>query len=102
MRQTPRTARSGCAVSAHCLVENIWRQGKPDGSEALKRLTALPGFGDQKARIFLALPGKQLGIKLAGVRPPMPTARRAPVAASPMSPGEVRAFKKAAKAAAKR
>jgi uncharacterized HhH-GPD family protein len=68
-------------------VESIWKQGKPDCAEVLKRLTALPGFGDQKARIFLALLGKQLG-----VRPRVPTA---------MKLGEVRAFKKAAKAAAK-
>ena len=33
----------------------IWTQGDPDGAEVLKRLKALPGFGDQKARIFLAL-----------------------------------------------
>ncbi len=31
----------------------IWRSG--DGDEVLARLTSLPGFGDQKSRIFLAL-----------------------------------------------
>lgn len=37
----------------------IWTRGDPDGAEVLKRLTALPGFGAQKAKIFLALLGKQ-------------------------------------------
>ena len=44
----------------------IWTQGDPDGAEVLKRLQALPGFGEQKAKIFLALLGKQRG--LAGAR----------------------------------
>ena len=46
----------------------IWTQGDPDGAEVLKRLKALPGFGDQKARIFLALLGKQLGLEAPGWR----------------------------------
>jgi len=37
----------------------LWRQAKT-GAEARKALQALPGFGDMKARIFLALVGKQL------------------------------------------
>jgi uncharacterized HhH-GPD family protein len=46
----------------------IWTQGDPDGAEVLKRLKALPGFGDQKAKIFLALLGKQLGLEASGWR----------------------------------
>ncbi|MBT2248665.1 Fe-S cluster assembly protein HesB [Arthrobacter sp. BHU FT2] len=46
----------------------IWTQGNPDGAEVLKRLKALPGFGDQKARIFLALLGKQCGLQAPGWR----------------------------------
>lgn len=46
----------------------IWAQGDPDGPTALKRLRALPGFGEQKARIFLALLGKQCGFDGAGWR----------------------------------
>jgi uncharacterized HhH-GPD family protein len=46
----------------------IWTDGDPDGSEVLKRLRTLPGFGDQKARIFLALLGKQYGYDGAGWR----------------------------------
>lgn len=40
----------------------------PDGATVLKRLKALPGFGDQKARIFVALLGKQYGFTGAGWR----------------------------------
>lgn len=46
----------------------IWTEGDPDGREVLKRLKALPGFGDQKARIFVALLGKQYGFDGAGWR----------------------------------
>lgn len=48
--------------------EVIWTRGAPDGAEVLKRLKALPGFGDQKARIFLALLGKQYGLEAEGWR----------------------------------
>lgn len=44
----------------------VWTHGNPDGAEVLRRLKALPGFGDQKARIFLALLGKQYGVTLKG------------------------------------
>jgi uncharacterized HhH-GPD family protein len=37
-----------------------------DGAELKRRLTALPGFGDQKARIFLALLAKQCEVRPAG------------------------------------
>jgi uncharacterized HhH-GPD family protein len=36
------------------------------GDELLKRVKALPGFGEQKARIFVALLGKQLGVQPQG------------------------------------
>ena len=64
----------------------IWTQGDPDGAEVLKRLKALPGFGDQKARIFLALLGKQLGLEATGWREAAgTTARTAATARSPTS-----------------
>ena len=46
----------------------LWTQGDPDGAEVLRRLKALPGFGEQKARIFLALLGKQYGVNPRGWR----------------------------------
>ena len=46
----------------------LWTEGDPDGPEVLRRLKALPGFGEQKARIFLALLGKQYGVTPKGWR----------------------------------
>ncbi len=47
--------------------EALWRDAGT-GAELLKRLNALPGFGKQKAQIFLALLGKQLGVTPEGWR----------------------------------
>ncbi|MYU25138.1 HhH-GPD-type base excision DNA repair protein [Streptomyces sp. SID8352] len=47
--------------------EAVWR-GVSTGPELLKRLQDLPGFGRQKAQIFLALLGKQLGVRPEGWR----------------------------------
>ena len=46
----------------------LWTAGDPDGAEVLRRLKALPGFGEQKAKIFLALLGKQYGVTPEGWR----------------------------------
>ena len=46
----------------------LWTRGEPDGAEVYRRLAALPGFGDQKARIFVALLGKQYGFDGSGWR----------------------------------
>lgn len=46
----------------------IWTQGDPDGQTVLARLKRLPGFGEQKAKIFLALLGKQYRYDGAGWR----------------------------------
>jgi len=45
--------------------ERIWTEAA-DATDLLARLRALPGFGDQKARIFAALVGKQLDVRPAG------------------------------------
>ncbi|MGI8311267.1 HhH-GPD-type base excision DNA repair protein [Saccharopolyspora hattusasensis] len=99
---------------AQYIVENydgrtdaIWTEGDPDGKEVLKRLKALPGFGDQKARIFLALLGKQRGVEPAGWREAAGAygdadARRSIAdVVDDQSLAEVRAWKKEQKAAAK-
>ena len=44
---------------------DIWRTAKT-GDELLRRIRALPGFGEQKARIFIGLLAKQLGIRPPG------------------------------------
>ncbi|MGW6057129.1 HhH-GPD-type base excision DNA repair protein [Streptomyces sp. NPDC055189] len=45
----------------------LW-EGAASGKDLLKRLGDLPGFGKQKSQIFLALLGKQLGVRPAGWR----------------------------------
>ena len=40
----------------------------PDGAELYRRIFALPGFGKQKAQIFVALLGKQCGVQPPGWR----------------------------------
>ena len=39
--------------------------GDVDGDELLRRLKDLPGFGDEKSRIFIALP-KRMGVQPKG------------------------------------
>jgi uncharacterized HhH-GPD family protein len=51
----------------------LWA-GVSSGAELLERLKALPGFGEQKARIFLALLGKQFGVRPEGWREATTTA----------------------------
>ncbi|KKW62350.1 Fe-S cluster assembly protein HesB [Mycolicibacterium elephantis] len=46
----------------------LWTADDPDGPEVLRRLKSLPGFGEQKAKIFLALLGKQYGVTPDGWR----------------------------------
>jgi uncharacterized HhH-GPD family protein len=59
------------ALAAHVVREYggdaaaVWADART-GTELLARLRALPGFGDQKARIFLALLGKQRGVRPRG------------------------------------
>ncbi len=45
----------------------LW-QTADSGDELVSRLQALPGFGPQKAQIFAALLGKQLGVRPPGRR----------------------------------
>jgi uncharacterized HhH-GPD family protein len=103
-------------VQALCqyLVENydgdatqVWTRGEPDGAEVLKRLKALPGYGEQKAKIFLALLGKQRGLtapgwrEAAGAYGDEGSHRSIADVTDEASLAEVRSFKKAAKAAAR-
>jgi uncharacterized HhH-GPD family protein len=47
--------------------ELVWK-GVEEAPEVLRRLQELPGFGRQKAQIFLALLGKQLDVRPEGWR----------------------------------
>jgi len=79
----------------------------PDGAEVLRRLKTLPGFGEQKAKIFLALLGKQYGFTGAGWREASTpygedgSFRSVADIVSPESLAKVREHKRAMKAAAK-
>ncbi len=43
----------------------VWRD-VPDGDELARRITALPGFGEMKTRITIAVLGKKLGVRPPG------------------------------------
>lgn len=79
----------------------------PDGATLLKRVKALPGFGEQKAKIFVALLGKQRGItppgwrEAAGVYGELDSYRSVADIVDEQSLGKVRAYKQQMKAAAK-
>jgi uncharacterized HhH-GPD family protein len=45
----------------------VWT-GATSGQDLLARVTTLPGFGAQKAKIFVALLGKQFGVRPRGWR----------------------------------
>jgi uncharacterized HhH-GPD family protein len=84
----------------------VWGAAK-DGQDLLKRLAALPGFGKQKAQIFLALLGKQRGVQVKGWRSAAGDFGKAGSFTSvadivdPDSRGKVRGYKQAMKAKAK-
>ena len=84
----------------------VW-ESATSGTELLRQVAALPGFGAQKAQIFVALLGKQLGVRPPGWREAAGTfgaeGTRFSVAdiTDSESLGEVRSYKQAMKAAAK-
>ncbi|ANP56071.1 putative HhH-GPD family protein [Streptomyces griseochromogenes] len=86
--------------------EAVWR-GVGSGAELLRRLQDLPGFGKQKAQIFLALLGKQLGVRpegwreAAGAYGEERSYRSVADITGPESLAKVRAHKQEMKAAAK-
>lgn len=88
-------------------VTRLWTQGDPDGAEVLRRLRELPGFGEQKAKIFLALLGKRRGVTPPGWREAAGdygaegSRRSIADVTDPESLAQVRQAKKAAKAAAR-
>jgi uncharacterized HhH-GPD family protein len=84
----------------------IWSDAKT-GAALYERLRAIPGYGEQKAHIFIALLGKQCGVRPRGWRaaagdygPDRPRRSVADVR-DPGTLAEVRLFKQEAKAKAK-
>ena len=83
----------------------IWK-GVRTGDELYARLRALPGYGDDKAKIFMAILAKRLGKKPVGwEQAAAPFSDEAPRSVADIGSAEgllrVREFKKAQKAAAK-
>lgn len=79
MRQTPAVHRFPGSMAQRIVAlsqavvdhyeghpENIWRSGS--ARTVLNRLQDLPGFGEAKSKIFLALLGKQRGVRPRGWR----------------------------------
>jgi len=104
-----KRVQSLCAVIVEQFggkADAVWA-GKTSGKELVASVRALPGFGEQKARIFVALLGKQLGVRPAGweeASAPFGAPgifRSAADIVSKETLEEVRAAKKAVKAAAK-
>ncbi len=84
---------------------NLWK-GVNDADEVYRRLRALPGYGDEKSKIFIALLGKTQGVELAGWRDAAgkfgdDTPRSVADVHDEESLGKVREWKKAQKAAKK-
>ncbi|GAA4407377.1 HhH-GPD-type base excision DNA repair protein [Tsukamurella soli] len=83
----------------------IWTEA-PSGAALVRRIQALPGFGAQKAKIFAALVGKQLGVRPAGWADAVgdygsPGFRSVADVVDGESLAKVRAYKKEMKAKAK-
>ncbi len=85
--------------------EAIWR-GVTDGRELFQRVRALPGYGDEKAKIFVAILAKRFGVRPAGweeaAAPFSDTIPRSVAdITSPETLAQVREWKKAMKAKGK-
>lgn len=85
--------------------ERLWSEAA-DGRDLLRRLKELPGFGTQKAQIFMALLAKQLGVRPEGWEQAAgayaePGYRSVADVVDPESLQKVRELKKQKKAAAK-
>ncbi len=85
--------------------EGVWA-GVKSGDELYDRLRTLPGYGDEKARIFVAILGKRFEVRPQGWQEAAgkfgdDTPRSVADITDPTSLGKVREWKKAAKAAKK-
>ena len=86
-------------------VTRLWNEAS-SGAELLTRLTALPGFGKQKAQIFIALLAKQMNVRPEGWESAagdyaLAGHRSVADVTGPASLIKVREYKQAKKAAAK-
>jgi uncharacterized HhH-GPD family protein len=108
MAARTQTLAGVIAADWHGDASALWTDGSPDGAEILRRLKALPGFGEQKAKIFLALLGKRQGLTAPGWREASGpygedgSFRSVADIVGPESLNRVRETKRAVKAAAKK
>ena len=113
MRRLPGSMATRMQAVASEVVERydgdtarLWTEA-PTGGDLVKRVMALPGFGKQKAQIFIALLAKQLGVRptgwreAAGAYGEAKTFRSVADVTGPQSLAKVRAHKQEMKAAAK-
>ena len=85
--------------------ENVWK-GVADGAALYTRLRGLPGYGDEKSKIFVAILAKRLGVQPEGWQEAAgrfgdSTPRSVADIDSPETLASVREWKKAQKAAKK-
>ena len=83
--------------------EHVW-DGVASGDELYQRLRSLPGFGDEKSRIFVAVLGKRMGVQPDGWRDAAgkfgdDTPRSVADSTSPETLAAVRQWKRAQRAA---
>ncbi len=83
--------------------ENVW-EGVKSADDLYRRLRALPGYGDEKSRIFIAILGKRMGVRPRGWKDAAgkfgeATPRSVADSTSPATLAKVRDWKRAQKAA---
>jgi uncharacterized HhH-GPD family protein len=83
--------------------ERLW-EGVESADDLYRRLRELPGYGDEKARIFVAILGKRMGVRPRGWKDTAgkfgeSTPRTVADATSPTTLAKVREWKRAQKAA---
>ena len=107
---TASQPRGSRITSLPALVDDsTWGEGVggvTSGAELYDRLRTLPGYGEEKARIFVAILGKRFGVQPPGWQEAAgkfgdDTPRSVADITDPTSLGKVREWKKAAKAAKK-
>ena len=83
--------------------ENVW-EGVKSADDLYRRLHALPGYGDEKSRILIAILGKRMGVRPRGWKDAagkfgQATPRSVADSTSPATLAKVREWKRAQKAA---
>ena len=71
-RQGPAAVRGDRDATTATTPRRIWTEAA-DGPDLERRLLALPGIGEMKAKSIIAILGKRLGVALPGMDEVMPT-----------------------------